>query len=165
MDIYGQYRPTLVKIQQLVTARLEQLNQAARDHGQPKLYEHLISRIKNNDSMIEKCQRKGYPVSTESALQRCHDAIGFRIVCNFIDDISRNLQALKAADWCQIVKEKDYITHDKPNGYRSYHVILDLSTPYKDLAGQLLASCLVIITLKSNYGPSRWIHRRVSNTK
>lgn len=68
MDIYGQYRPTLVKIQQLVTARLEQLNQAARDHGQPKLYEHLISRIKNNDSMIEKCQRKGYPVSTESAL-------------------------------------------------------------------------------------------------
>lgn len=149
MDIYGQYRPTLVKIQQLVTARLEQLNQTARDHGQPKLYEHLISRIKSNDSMVEKCQRKGYPVSTESALQRCHDAIGFRIVCNFIDDISRNLQALKAADWCQIVKEKDYITHAKPNGYRSYHVILDLSTPYKDLVGQLPGHYYVEIQLRT----------------
>lgn len=149
MDIYGHYHHSLIQIQKLMTDRLESLNQQARDAGHAKLYEHLASRIKSNDSMIEKCQRKGYPVTTESALRRCHDAIGFRIICNFIDDIPRNLQALKNADWCTIVKEKDYITHAKPNGYRSYHVILDLTTPYEDVAGHTPGHYYVEIQLRT----------------
>ncbi|MGN1283230.1 MAG: GTP pyrophosphokinase family protein [Limosilactobacillus sp.] len=149
MDIYGHYHHSLVLIQKLMTDRLEELSQRACANGQAKLYEHLISRIKSNASMVEKCQRKGYPVTTESALRRCHDAIGFRIVCNFIDDIPRNLQALKQADWCAIVKEKDYITHAKPNGYRSYHVILDLTTPYEDVDGHTPGHYYVEIQLRT----------------
>lgn len=149
MDIYGKYHHSLTLIQQMVTDKLKGFNQQAKDAGQPELYEHLSSRIKGNDSMIEKCHRKGYPVTTESALRRCHDAIGFRIVCNFIDDIPRNLHVLRQADWCQIVKEKDYITHAKPNGYRSYHVILDLTTPYQDIDGHTPGHYYVEIQLRT----------------
>lgn len=149
MDIYGHYHDSLTMIQKLMTDRLEELNRQACENGQAKLYEHLTSRIKTNASMVEKCQRKGYPVTTESALRWCRDAIGFRIVCNFIDDISRNLRALNQADWCTIVKEKDYITHAKPNGYRSYHVILDLTTPYEDVDGHTPGHYYVEIQLRT----------------
>lgn len=77
------------------------------------------------------------PVTTELALRNCKDAIGVRIVCNFIDDIDRCLTLLRQSDWCDIVKEKDYITNAKPNGYRSYHVILNVTTPYKDVDGNV----------------------------
>lgn len=149
MNIYGDYQQNLTHIQKMVTEKLCQLNQQACDTGQPKLYEHLISRIKTNDSMIEKCHRKGYPVTTESALKKCHDAIGFRIVCNFINDIYRNLKILRQADWCDIIKEKDYITHAKPNGYRSYHVILNLTTPYKDIDGNVPGHYYLEIQLRT----------------
>ncbi|WP_295729402.1 GTP pyrophosphokinase family protein [uncultured Limosilactobacillus sp.] len=137
MNIYQQYEPTLHQVMDDLLVRIEQLNQTELQHHQPKLYEHLISRIKTPSSMVEKCQRKGYPVTTKAALRQCKDAIGIRIVCNFIDDIDRCLTRLHQADWCQIVNEKDYITNAKPNGYRSYHVILDVTTPYRDIDGHL----------------------------
>ncbi|KRN58374.1 gtp-pyrophosphokinase [Limosilactobacillus secaliphilus] len=107
MDIYGKYAASLTAIMNDVEDHIRSLNQQTVAAGQPKLYEHLIGRVKANDSMVEKCQRKGYSVSTESALRKCHDAIGIRIVCNFIDDIDRDLQLLRQADWCSVVKEKD----------------------------------------------------------
>lgn len=135
MTIYGEYEPTLNAILTELEQRLQQLNSNQVANHQPKLYEHLIGRVKTPASMAEKCQRKNYPVTTESALERCHDAIGLRLVCNFIDDISRCLAELRHADWCQIVKEKDYINNAKPNGYRSYHVIAKVTMPYRDYAG------------------------------
>lgn len=149
MNIYGKYADNLEAIQHLIYQRLEDMNKQVVESGQPKLYEHLVSRIKKNDSMIEKCQRKGYPVSTESALRKCHDAIGFRIVCNFIDDIKRNLDCLRQADWCRIVEEKDYITNSKPNGYRSYHLILFVTTPYEDVDGHQPGHYYVEIQLRT----------------
>ena len=40
-------------------------------------------------------------------------------------------------DWDDvvIVKQKDYITNAKPNGDRSYHMILDVERPEKDIEG------------------------------
>ena len=135
MNIYGQYAGTLPKVLADVEARIETMNQEAVDANQPKLYEHLIGRVKEPASMEEKCHRKGYPVTTESALRECKDAVGVRIVCNFIDDIARCLKLLKQSDWCEIVKEKDYIKNAKPNGYRSYHVIVKVHTDYEDVDG------------------------------
>ena len=33
------------------------------------------------------------------------------------------------------MKKKDYVTHSKKNGYRSYHLILNVTTNYRDLDG------------------------------
>lgn len=149
MNIYGDYQPVLDQILVDIKQRLQELNQSVVDNHQPKLYEHLIGRVKTPDSMAEKCQRKNYPVTTESALTRCHDAIGLRMVCNFIDDIPRCLKELKRVDWCQVVNEKDYVTNAKPNGYRSYHVILKVTVPYRDYQGQQPGHFYVEIQLRT----------------
>ena len=33
------------------------------------------------------------------------------------------------------VKYKDYIKNVKPNGYRSYHLIVEITAPYEDILG------------------------------
>ena len=85
--------------------------------------------------MREKCDCKGLPQTAYSALHDIRDAIGIRIVCCFLDDIYRAIDFLKSLDGVRIVEEKDYIRHVKPNGYRSYHVILELEEPYEDVTG------------------------------
>lgn len=149
MSIYGPYEERLQAILKKTTARIQAMNQAAVADHQPKLYEHLIGRVKDPASMVEKCQRKGYPVTTAAALKQCHDAIGLRLVCNFIDDIERCLDQFRQAEWCQIVKEKNYIANAKPNGYRSYHLILDVTTPFKDVAGQQPGHFFVEVQLRT----------------
>ena len=91
MSIYGPYEQILSNILSLTTDRIKELNQQTVQNKQPKLYEHLITRVKTSESMAAKCQRKGYPVYTASALRKCRDGVGIRIVCNFIDDIDRCL--------------------------------------------------------------------------
>lgn len=149
MSIYGQYEDILTDILGDVEGRIRQLNQAEIAAHHPKIYEHLIGRVKEPASMVEKCHRKGYPVTTASALQKCHDAIGIRLVCNFISDINRCLELFHQADWCQIIKEKDYITNAKPNGYRSYHLIMLVEEPYQDLHQQTPGKFFVEIQLRT----------------
>ena len=37
--------------------------------------------------------------------------------------------------WITIKEEKDYIKNVKPNGYRSYHLIVEITAPYEDILG------------------------------
>ena len=86
--------------------------------------EHCLYRIKSEESMREKCRREGLPETEESALQMIHDAIGVRIVCSFLSDVYTIRDRIIEIPGIAVVKEKDYIKHAKPNGYRSYHMIL-----------------------------------------
>lgn len=149
MNIYGKYFDTLNQLLTDVQSRIKTMNKNCQADGDPKLYEHLIGRIKTPESMEEKCQRKGYPVSTESALRKCKDAVGIRIVCNFIDDIDRCLDLFHQVNWCSVVKEKDYIRNAKPNGYRSYHLILDVLTQAVDIDGNQPGHYYVEIQLRT----------------
>ena len=149
MDIYGPFQPALNQLLIDLKDQIKDLSKAEVAAGQPKLYEHLIGRIKTNQSMIEKCQRKGYPVTTRGALRDCKDAVGLRVVCTFIDDIYRCLKLIKANPAWQIIEEKDYITNAKPNGYRSYHVILKVTTPFKDVDGNEPGSYYAEIQLRT----------------
>ena len=103
--------------------------------------------------MREKCDRKGLPQTAYSALHDIRDAIGIRIVCCFLDDIYRAIDFLKSLDGVRVVEEKDYIRHVKPNGYRSYHVILELEEPYEDVTGAIR----VISMPKSSCARLPWI--------
>ncbi|MCC7667155.1 GTP pyrophosphokinase family protein [Liquorilactobacillus satsumensis] len=149
MEIYGEFKPYLTKIRDDVLGKLNALNQKEIANNKTKLYEHLIGRVKTEESMTEKCQRKGFPLSPQGALYDCKDAIGVRIVCNFIDDVYRAIELLKAADWCTVVKEKDYITHSKPNGYRSYHLILKVATSYPAIAEATPGGYFVEVQLRT----------------
>ena len=85
---------------------------------------HIDSRLKSPRSIIEKLQRKGWPVSVESAEEHLNDIAGVRIVCNYIDDIYRLANMLVRQQDLELVCQKDYIRNPKPNGYRSLHLVL-----------------------------------------
>ncbi|MDD3224896.1 MAG: GTP pyrophosphokinase family protein [Clostridium sp.] len=88
--------------------------------------EHCKSRIKSAKSMREKLKRKNLPVTVESALGEVHDAAGIRVICTFLDDIYWIVNMLKNQQDFKVIKEKDYIKNPKLNGYRSYHMILQV---------------------------------------
>lgn len=134
-NIYGDYGRYLPLILEDFSQRIQLENDKAKVETDYKLYEHIIGRIKTSDSMIEKCRRKQLPVTVDSALKVIRDSIGVRIICGFVNDIYQIVERIKTFDDCRIVVEKDYIQHVKPNGYRSYHVILEIDTPYPDCLG------------------------------
>ena len=84
------------------------------------------TRIKSAESMRQKLQRLAFPVTAESAMKNVFDAAGVRLVCPLIQDIDRTAELIRAIPGVQIQTEKDYIRSPKPNGYRSYHMILSM---------------------------------------
>lgn len=134
-SIYGSYRLALEATLNNLIDRIRAYSDDMKKKTGEAAYEHLIYRIKSESSMREKCDRKGLPQTAYSALHDIRDAIGIRIVCCFLDDIYRAIAFLKSLDGVRVVEEKDYIRHVKPNGYRSYHVILELEEPYEDVTG------------------------------
>lgn len=135
---------------------LEHFSQKIQDENQRvkkdtgfKLFEHFLARIKTNESMIEKCQRKQLPLTAQSALKEIRDAIGIRIVCGFVDDIYKMVAILKTLDGVNVYNEKDYIYNAKPNGYRSYHLILEIDTPFEDCLGQQPGKYFVEVQLRT----------------
>ena len=49
----------------------------------------------------------------------------------------------------RVVQEKDYIRDAKPNGYRSYHMILDVETEETDVEGNTPGHYYVEIQLRT----------------
>lgn len=149
MDIYGGYTPVLDSLLNQMLEYFRKENKLHQEKTGDSLYEHLIGRVKRPKSMIEKCQRKELPVTPESALKENRDSVGIRVVCNFIDDIYTCIDLIKKWDDVEIVKQKDYITNAKPNGYRSYHMILDVERPEEDIVGDTPGHYYVEIQLRT----------------
>ena len=134
--IYGEYADTLQKVMDQLIGELSDYNNEVREKTGDGIYEHLLGRIKSEESMREKCDRRGVPQTPESALRVMTDSIGLRVITRFIDDIYQIVTFLSKLPGVTLVQEKDYIRHAKPNGYRSYHVILDREVPYLDVDGR-----------------------------
>ena len=77
------------------------------------------ARIKSAGSMRAKLERQGLPITVDSALQDVWDAAGVRLVCPFVQNIDQTVGLIRQIPGVQILREKDYIRHPKPNGYRS----------------------------------------------
>lgn len=86
--------------------------------------EHYKCRIKSVDSLKCKLQRKNLPTDVNSALENIKDIVGFRVVCTFLGEIFKIVDEIKNNDEIEVLQDKDYINRPKPNGYRSYHLIL-----------------------------------------
>ncbi|ETA74103.1 GTP diphosphokinase [Ligilactobacillus equi DPC 6820] len=135
-SIYGEYEAYLPQILEEMMNKIRVINQEYKENRNCKLYEHLIGRIKTENSMREKCQRKGLAMSTKNALWEIKDAIAIRVVCGFVDDIYTMVEQLRALSGWRVIQEKDYVKNAKPNGYRSYHMIFDIVTKFPDINGR-----------------------------
>lgn len=125
-SIYGNARPELEAVMQTLLNTVTQIRIDMAESQSTDPVEHILGRIKSEESMREKCRRKDLPETPESALSEIHDAIGIRIVCTFIDDIYTIRDRLTALPFIRLIEEKDYIRQVKPNGYRSLHLILQV---------------------------------------
>ena len=84
----------------------------------------IRSRIKAPQSIMEKLHRKGLPLSMESIEENLSDVAGIRVVCSFPEDVWTLAEAFLKQDDVTLIERKDYITHPKPSGYRSLHLII-----------------------------------------
>lgn len=148
-NIYGKYEPYLHSILEDVTTRIQQASQKQKKQTGFKLFEHFSGRIKSHESMVDKCQRKNLPVTTQSALKQVRDSIGIRIICGFVDDIYQTVDVIKALDGVTVYNEKDFVFQAKPNGYRSYHLIVEMATPFEDCLGQQPGTYFIEIQLRT----------------
>ena len=149
MSIYGEYEGTLQRIMEDIEGRLFSYQERVKSETNENAYEHILARIKTDESMREKCIRKGLPETAESALSKLTDAIGIRVICSFVDDVFNIVEYIRSFDDCEIIEEKDYIRHAKPNGYRSYHMILGVHTSESDVMGNTPGTFYVELQIRT----------------
>ena len=106
-SIYGKHKEVLPAVLKHLVSQIENYNETKRKETGEPAYEHLIYRIKSEDSMREKCQRKGLPPVPKSALYDIHDAIGIRIVCCFLNDIYDNIKFIESIPGAKVIVGKD----------------------------------------------------------
>ena len=129
-DIYGGHRPQMEAMLDRLVAEVRELRASMIAETGLDPVEHILARIKSDESMRDKCRRKSLPETPESALHKIYDALGVRIVCGFLSDVYAIRDHIAANPDIEVIEERDYIRHAKPNGYRSYHMIVRSQNGY-----------------------------------
>ena len=65
-------------------------------------------------------------ITEDSIVKNLDDVAGIRVICPFISDIYTIANLLTSQDDITVLKIKDYIKAPKSNGYRSYHMIVEI---------------------------------------
>ena len=109
---------------QMLLTRLDVLNHNLYGEASARPIHNIQCRIKKKQSIEEKLQRKGKEPTVMNAKDYLQDIAGVRVICYFVDDIYNLTELLKSQSDLIVIRERDYIGNPKPNGYRSYHVIV-----------------------------------------
>lgn len=88
--------------------------------------EHVKIRLKSPESIAEKLHRRGFEVTTASAVTNLTDIAGIRCICSYARDIFVMVDVIKRQPDIKILSAKDYVSEPKPSGYRSYHLIIEV---------------------------------------
>lgn len=86
--------------------------------------EHVTSRLKTPESILNKLQRKNLDTSLNTIRENILDIAGIRITCAFASDIYTVSEMIARQKDVEVIKVKDYVKNPKPNGYRSLHLIV-----------------------------------------
>ena len=109
-----------------VRTKLEILNDELSLRGHQNPINCILSRRKKTLSIFEKLERQGDELTLNSIQENLNDVAGIRVICGFIDDIYKVAKMLARQDDIRLIQVKDYIKNPKPNGYRSYHMIIEV---------------------------------------
>ncbi|UOQ58903.1 GTP pyrophosphokinase family protein [Leucobacter allii] len=88
--------------------------------------EHVSSRVKSVDSLVEKLERRGIGSDFDEIRGQIHDIAGVRVTCAFIRDVYRLFDLLTQQHDVTVLEVEDYIETPKPNGYQSLHTIISV---------------------------------------
>lgn len=121
-ELMMRYRCAMLEVK----TKLDVLNNQLSLESEGNPFESISCRIKSPQSIAEKLERKGYPLSVESIEQNLRDVAGIRVICSFPNDIYTLSDRLCSQDDIRVIEVKDYIKNPKPNGYRSLHIIVEI---------------------------------------
>ena len=88
--------------------------------------EHVSSRVKTADSLVDKVARKGVEPTFDGIRAGIMDIAGVRVTTSFTNDAYRLFDLLTQQDDITVREVKDYIAAPKANGYKSLHVIVEV---------------------------------------
>lgn len=88
--------------------------------------EHMKTRIKSPESVMQKLRRKGLDITLEDAKKHIRDIAGVRVICSFSTDIYHIVDMISKQSDVRVVELKDYVKEPKANGYQSTHLIIEI---------------------------------------
>ena len=94
--------------------------------------EHVSTRLKSMDSLLEKMRRLDCPPDLDAVRRTIRDIAGIRVTCAFVEDTYRVAEMLTGQPDITVLQTKDYIARPKPNGYQSLHVIVEVPVYLSD---------------------------------
>ena len=94
--------------------------------------EHVKSRLKTAESIVKKMKRHKYEVSISNMTEKLSDIAGIRIICSFTSDIYQIADMISRQRDVTVLYVKDYIKNPKPNGYKSYHMVVTIPVYLSD---------------------------------
>lgn len=119
-----------------------------KEHGP---IEFVTGRVKPINSIIMKSKTRN--ISLDKLETEMEDLAGIRIMCPFVEDIHDVVAMLKNRNDLNVVYEKDYVSHKKDSGYRSYHLICEYPVQLIDEVKVVLVE-IQIRTLAMNFWAS-----------
>lgn len=84
-------------------------------------------RLKKPSSIRNKMLSRNLNLDYDVMREEITDIAGVRVICSYINDIYSIADMLMKQDDVITVRVKDYIKKPKPNGYRSYHIIVGVT--------------------------------------
>lgn len=109
-----------------VTTKLEILNDELSLNNKGNPIQFIKSRVKKPSSIAKKLQKLEKEITVDSIMTSLNDVAGIRVISSFIDDVYKIADMLVKQDDVTLIQAKDYIKNPKPNGYRSYHLIIEI---------------------------------------
>ncbi|HEN9920012.1 TPA: GTP pyrophosphokinase family protein [Streptococcus agalactiae] len=128
--------------------KLRGIRKQFRKQNRHSPIEFVTGRVKSVESIQEKMVLRG--ILEENLAQDLQDIAGLRIMVQFVDDVDEVLALLRKRHDMTVVQERDYITHMKSSGYRSYHVVVEYPVDTIDGQKKVLAE-IQIRTLAMNF--------------
>ncbi|QOV20746.1 GTP pyrophosphokinase family protein [Blautia liquoris] len=113
--------PYELAVQELIV-KFRYLIKEHQQHGQYSPIEAVTGRVKTVSSILEKMQRKN--IASKDLEEEVEDIAGIRLICQFVEDIDKVTELIRKRSDIEVKSEKDYISHMKESGYRSYHLIV-----------------------------------------
>lgn len=86
----------------------------------------ITSRVKKEQSIIDKMKRHGYELTMDNAVQRLYDIAGVRAICAFEHDVYHMTEVLLQHEDIHLHHRKDFIQTPKESGYRSLHLLISM---------------------------------------
>lgn len=115
-----------------MASRLDILNNELNHVYSYNPIEYIRTRLKTPESITKKLRKNGHNISIDDMVEHVHDIAGLRITCSFYSEIYFLADMIARQDNLKVVSIKDYISHPKESGYKSYHMILCIQVALAD---------------------------------